>query len=142
MKLLFLLGNPFVILALRSPLHRIISGSFMLITVTGRKTGHSYTTPVNYVREGDTVTLVCRAFRRWWRNVEGGAPVTLRIRGRDWHGVARTVGAPGSIDPDELHAFYRRVSPTPVPRRVAVRMAPVTVLLQVRLDAAASDRMR
>ncbi len=140
MKLLFRLGNPFVTLLLRSPLHWTISGSFMLITVEGRKTGRSYTTPVNYVREGNTVTLVCRAFRRWWRNLKGGAPVALRIKGRTLRGMAEVIGEPGSIDSDQLHAYYRRVSPMPVPRSAAVKMARVTVLLRVQLDEAALDQ--
>jgi deazaflavin-dependent oxidoreductase (nitroreductase family) len=111
----------------------------MLITVEGRTTGRFYTTPVNYVRDGDTVTMVCRAFRRWWRNLKGGAPVTLRIRGRTLRGMAEVIGEPGSIDSDELHAYYRRVSPMPIPRSAGVKMAPATVLLRVRLDEAALD---
>ena len=140
MNLLFRLGNPFIALLLRSPLHWTISGSFMLITVEGRTTGRFYTMPVNYVREGDTVTVVCRAFRRWWRNLKGGAPVMLRIRGRALRGMAEVIGEPGSIESDELHAYYRRVFPLPVPRSAGVKMAPVTVLLRVRLDEAALDQ--
>ena len=74
-------ANPTMKLLLRSPLHRMASGSTMLITVTGRKTGARYTTPVNYVRDGSTLTVFSWRQRTWWRNLRGGAPVALRLRG-------------------------------------------------------------
>ena len=40
---------------LRSPLHGMVSKNFMLITFTGRRSGKVYTTPVNYVRDGDSI---------------------------------------------------------------------------------------
>ena len=46
------IGNTFIKLFLRSPLHRMMSKSTLLITFTGRKSGNKYTTPVNYSLEG------------------------------------------------------------------------------------------
>ena len=46
------LYNPLVLLLLRSPLRVAMSNSTMLLTFTGRKSGRTYTTPVNYVRDG------------------------------------------------------------------------------------------
>jgi len=80
---LFVLINPTMRLLLRSPLHGLVSGSLMLITFTGRKSGRRYTTPVRYVRSGDVVRCFTSAQNSWWRNLKGGAPVTLRIRGRE-----------------------------------------------------------
>ena len=37
------LVNPIVRLILRSPLHRLVSGSILLITYQGRKSGKTYT---------------------------------------------------------------------------------------------------
>lgn len=80
---LFVLINPTMRLLLRSPLHLFLSGSLMLITFTGRKSGRRFTTPVRYVRRGDTVRCFTASENKWWRNLQGGAEVTLRIRGRD-----------------------------------------------------------
>ncbi len=55
----------------------------MLITFTGRKSGRQFTTPVRYVRDGDTVRCFTSPENQWWRNLRGGADVVLRTRGRD-----------------------------------------------------------
>jgi nitroimidazol reductase NimA-like FMN-containing flavoprotein (pyridoxamine 5'-phosphate oxidase superfamily) len=56
--------NPFVIALLRSSLHRFMSGS----------------TPVNYLRDGDTLLVVSSCEHIWWKNLRGGAPVAVRVR--------------------------------------------------------------
>jgi len=84
-------ANGTVKFLLRSPLHGLVSSRVMLITVSGRQTGRLYTTPVNYVRDGDTITVVSRSHRTWWRNLRGGAPVAVRVRGEDLKGVAEVV---------------------------------------------------
>jgi deazaflavin-dependent oxidoreductase (nitroreductase family) len=83
------LYNPIVIWLLRSPLHGLMSGSTMLITFSGRKSGKSYTTPVNYVWDDRTLLVVSPRDRLWWRNLRGGAPVTVRVRARNLRGVGR-----------------------------------------------------
>jgi len=87
---LFVVVNPAMRLLLRSPLHGLVSGSLMLITFTGRRSGRRYTTPVRYLRDGDLVYCLTSTQTRWWRNLLGDAEVTLRIRGRDHrcHAVA------------------------------------------------------
>jgi hypothetical protein len=70
---------------LRSPLHGLVSKYIMLITFKGRKSGKQYTTPVSYLREGDEVLLFTHG--KWWKNLEGGAPATLRIQGRNYTGT-------------------------------------------------------
>lgn len=78
--------NPLMKAILKSPLHRFASREQMLITFTGRKSGKKYTTPVGYSIAGDTV--LCFTDSTWWKNLRGGAEVTLRIRGRDRKGLA------------------------------------------------------
>lgn len=68
---------------LRSPLHGLISGSVVLVTVTGRKSGKTYTLPVNYVREGDVLHTTSYRSRTWWRNLRGGQPAALVLQGRE-----------------------------------------------------------
>jgi hypothetical protein len=45
---IFSVMNPFMKGLLRSPLHRLLSGTLMLLTYTGRKTGKQYTIPIDY----------------------------------------------------------------------------------------------
>lgn len=79
----FALINPAMRLLLRSPLHGLVSASLMLVGFTGRKSGRRFATPVRYVRAGGTIRCFTTKDTRWWRNLEGGAAVTLRIAGRD-----------------------------------------------------------
>jgi len=87
---LFAIINPIMRLLLRSSIHFILSKSLMLITFTGRNSGHQFTTPVRYFRDGETVRCFTSAENQWWRNLRGGADVVLRIEGRDapYHATA------------------------------------------------------
>ena len=76
------LMNRFPALLLRSPLHGLMSGKFLLLTFTGRKSGKTYTIPVAYLREDDAYLMTTDS--AWWRNLRGGAPVTLRVRGTQY----------------------------------------------------------
>jgi deazaflavin-dependent oxidoreductase (nitroreductase family) len=58
-----------------------LSGSLMLVSYAGRKTGKRYRQPVSYVRDGET--LLTPGGGRWTLNVGGGRAVRIRVRGRD-----------------------------------------------------------
>jgi len=73
-------GNDFMAWVLRSPLHGMLSNGMMLITITGRKTGKKYTTPVGYYREGDYLWIITSRERTWWKNLRGGAEVGLLLK--------------------------------------------------------------
>ncbi|MBI5934299.1 MAG: nitroreductase family deazaflavin-dependent oxidoreductase [Chloroflexi bacterium] len=73
-------GNDFMAWVLRSPLHGILSGGMALITITGRKTGKKYTTPIGYYREGDSLWILTSRDRTWWKNLQGGAQVELLLK--------------------------------------------------------------
>jgi deazaflavin-dependent oxidoreductase (nitroreductase family) len=96
--------NPLTGLLLRSPLHRLMRG-VMLITVTGRKTGRRYTTPVQFARDGDTIYVLTSADRSWWHNARDRAPVTLRLRGATRTGSAEAFPATAEIAAPALTAF-------------------------------------
>jgi deazaflavin-dependent oxidoreductase (nitroreductase family) len=83
--------NKLMIWLLRSPLHGMISRSIMLITYSGRKSGRVYTLPVNYLREDGLFTVISFRDRTWWRNLRGGAQVTLRVMGLDLKAVGEVV---------------------------------------------------
>ena len=80
---LFAIINPAMRLLLRSPLHAIASGSLMLVTYRGRKSGRTYTTPVRYVRGDGVIRCFTSTDTQWWRNLRHGADVVLRIQGED-----------------------------------------------------------
>jgi len=64
----------------------MVSKTVLLITFTGRKSGKTYTTPVSYSQNGDQVNIFTHAV--WWKNLRSGTPVTLRLRGREFQGLA------------------------------------------------------
>lgn len=86
-----------------SPLHPLISRNLMLITYTGRKSGQCYTIPVTYVQRDDAVIVFSN--QRWWRNLEGGAPVTLQLRGRSFSAIGQPTRDPATIV-EALKAFF------------------------------------
>lgn len=79
----FLVINPLMRFLLRSPFHAPMSNSLLLITFKGRKSGREFTTPVRYLRSGDSVRCYTSRDSQWWRNLRGSAEVTLRIAGED-----------------------------------------------------------
>ncbi|MCC6615460.1 MAG: nitroreductase family deazaflavin-dependent oxidoreductase [Anaerolineae bacterium] len=83
---------------LGSPLHVFASRMYMLITVTGRKTGQRYTTPVQYTQTGDELIFTTSQAYRWWRNLIGGAEVELRLRGCVRHGFAQATTDPNAVE--------------------------------------------
>ncbi len=83
--------NPMVIVVLRSPLHGLLSSSTMLVTFFGRKSGKAFTVPTNYVRDSDKLLVTSFRARTWWRNLRGGAPVTVRLQGRDYSGGGKAI---------------------------------------------------
>jgi deazaflavin-dependent oxidoreductase (nitroreductase family) len=121
------ISNIFVKPLLRSPLHWLVSSEFMLITFTGRKSGKTYSTPVQFKPNGDAVIFVTGKRRRWWRNLQDGATVTVRIKGRDIEGVPEIVEDRASIE-QALMRMSSRVSPEQI-----AQLVPRTVLVRIYL---------
>lgn len=92
---------------LRSPLHGMVDKQILLITFTGRKSGKTYTTPVSYSQSGDQVVIFTHA--NWWKNLRGGAPVSLRIRGRELQGTAAPIAEDKQTVAAELAEHLRKV---------------------------------
>lgn len=80
--------NPLAKTILCSPLHGGMSRRLLLITFTGRKSGKPYTTPISYVQHGGTLLLGVGG--RWWKNLRGGVPVQVLLRGKTHAGRAET----------------------------------------------------
>ncbi len=99
--------NPIITFLLRSPLQAML-GDTMLVTVRGKKTGKQYTTPVGFYRDNDQFWILTNRDRTWWRNVCGGAIVTMRLHGKEVCGFAETI-----IDENEvavqMQEYLRRI---------------------------------
>lgn len=81
--------NAMMAAMLRTPgLQRLVGRTTALITVTGRTTGRRYTTPVTYDRVGDTVVILTKRPRTWWRNLPSRPEVELRLAGTTVQGRA------------------------------------------------------
>ena len=86
-KALFkLVMNPIMHRVLRSPKSKV-GEMILLITFTGRKSGKQFTTPIGY-RKIDENTLVLYTDSPWYKNLVGGAPVTLTVKGKEMKGWA------------------------------------------------------
>lgn len=83
-------GNRLVAVLLRSPMHRIASGRLALITVTGRRSGRSYTLPIMYerVEGGIEIPVMWPERKRWWRNLRQEADVRVLLSGSELIGHA------------------------------------------------------
>jgi F420H(2)-dependent quinone reductase len=86
--------NPVVRGVLRSPAHRLLSGHLALLTVTGRRSGRTFTFPVGYHQDGDRVTIGVDwpERKRWWRNLSEDARVEIWLAGVRRAGTARAHG--------------------------------------------------
>jgi deazaflavin-dependent oxidoreductase (nitroreductase family) len=98
-----------VTVLLRSPLHGLMSGDVMLITVTGRRSGRRYTMPVSYLRDGDRVRCFTGREMTWWRNLRGGAEVTLQVAGKERRGRAEAVADDAERIEQALRDFLTRM---------------------------------
>lgn len=84
------IANRIIPALLRSPvLHQMLSRNLMLITFAGRQSGKQFTTPVTYMSTETGVAFFTNG--QWWTNLKGGAPVMLRLRGRELSGRANPV---------------------------------------------------
>ncbi|MGO9185632.1 nitroreductase/quinone reductase family protein, partial [Mycobacterium sp.] len=72
-------------------LGNVVGRNLVMISYVGRRSGKTFTTPVNYRRIGDEVVIRVGlpSAKNWWRNFLGsGGPITLRLNGTDRTGHA------------------------------------------------------
>jgi hypothetical protein len=103
----FLIINPIMRTLLRSPLHGLLSDSLMLITYTGRKSQRQFTTPVRYLPVDDSIQCFTSPETQWWKNMRGGAQVTLRVKNEDKTYQAIAIeNDPGQIKEKLIHYLH------------------------------------
>jgi deazaflavin-dependent oxidoreductase (nitroreductase family) len=108
--------NPVMRTLLRSPLHRVLSKHLMLLTVTGRKTGRTYTLPVGRHQSPDG-TFVLSASGNWRHNLRGGADVRVTLDGRQ-----RAAHAVLEEDPDRAAEAFKAILDRAGARALAVKV--------------------
>jgi hypothetical protein len=120
------LSNRIMIPLLRSPLHFLVSDKIMLITFTGRKSGQVYTLPVEYRQEGNNLFVFTQKDRTWWKNFEGGAIVSLQLRGHEVKAKANVARVGEIVIHHQMHKMHPRMSDDKVSE-----LAPNLVLVEI-----------
>ena len=110
-------GNDFMSWVLRSPFHRLLSDGMMLITVTGRKTGKRYTTPVGYYHEDGYLWVITSRDRTWWKNLQGGAEVSLLFKRQPMKAFAETELESARIE-SRMHDYLKHVPQAAKPMHI------------------------
>lgn len=119
-----LLGLPFP-----TPLGRRL----LLAEITGRRSGRLYRQPLSYVVDGET--MLTPGGGRWTLNLQDGAPVRLRIHGRDLTATPELVE--NAEDVDRLLGVMADANPAlvrfvPIPRGADGHFDPERLGLAVR----------
>jgi hypothetical protein len=90
--------NRGVAASMRAPVvGALLRRRLIMITYVGRRSGSTFSTPVEYRRTGDVITIGVQFpdAKTWWRNfVDDGGPITVHLDGGDrtGHAVARRTG--------------------------------------------------
>jgi hypothetical protein len=98
--------NDIMIWLLTSPAHGLVSHNTMLLHLHGKKSGNLYHIPVNYVRVDDVLYVVSNRDRTWWRNLRGGADLSLHLKGKNIRGYGTVLEETFSVV-DALRAMIR-----------------------------------
>lgn len=115
------LGNFFMQALITSPLYFLLGPNFAVITVTGRKTGQSISTPINVGREGQVYTVISLRERTWWRNLRGQATAQLHVGGKTYAVQGEVIETPAEVG-ETLRRYFQQHPQ--VARYFAVQIAP------------------
>ena len=133
-KLVLRFVSPLIKAVLRSPMHRLLSKKLMLLTVTGRRTGRTYTVPVGRHPSPDG-GLVLSAGGAWRHNLRGGADVRLTVDGRE-----RAAHAVLEEDPARAAAALGRLLERAGPRALALKVNVDRTPTVAEIEPAMADR--
>jgi F420H(2)-dependent quinone reductase len=120
--------NLFMRPVLSLPFPTPLSANLMLISYTGVKSGKAYRQPVSYAADGET--LLTPGGGRWTRNLKGGRPVRLRLRGKTVPAHADLIDDPAEVE--RLLEVIAAGNPRamgfiPIPRRPDGRLDPAAL---------------
>jgi hypothetical protein len=123
---------------LKSPLHHLVSRNMVLLSYTGRRSGKTYETPVNYVRLGNCLLITSQRQRTWWRNFMDGVPLRVWMDGKAINAHASVL-----IDPADVAlnlGLYLAATPK-LAKYYQVRLEPHGQLNTSDIDNAAKSRL-
>lgn len=100
--------NPMMTWLLKSPFHGMVSKGVMLVSVTGRKSGKTISTPTNYLLDGNTLWVISWRERTWWRNLRGGAKARVLLAGRGVEGWGQVLEDEKAVA-QSLFDYYRSI---------------------------------
>jgi F420H(2)-dependent quinone reductase len=88
---------------------RLVDNDMLLLTTTGRSSGHAHTVPLLYLQEDDTVVVIASWGGRdhhpdWYLNLLADPSARINVRGDKRSVVARTA------DPTERAAWWPRIT--------------------------------
>jgi hypothetical protein len=75
--------------------------------------------PVGYIPQGDVFTVI--SVHRWWPNLRGGQPLTVRLRGREYSARAE-VTTVSTLVVDEVARLVERFGLRGASRRIGVAL--------------------
>ena len=75
----------FQVWLLRRGLMGSLADEIMVITVTGRKSGRQYSTPIGFLRDGETIIALSRG-SNWFKNAVATGTAQIEIKRRDDEG--------------------------------------------------------
>lgn len=130
--------NPIMKFFLRSPMHPLVSKNMMLMTYTGRKSGKSYTIPMNYFPINGALYTTSTRERVWWRNLRGGAEVILLLKGKDVPAWAESIEDHNEVTQALVQTF--QVNPR-LARYMDVRISPDGTPYPADIDRLAKERV-
>lgn len=131
LRFLIKLQNPLMRWLLRSPLHGFVSKRYLILSVTGRKSGKTYHVPVQYAQKGENLLIITSAQYVWWRNLQGGASVGVQLRGKLYAAQAEAFREAARVA-EVAQQLYPQLSAERVAQFVADK-----VLVRVTLPSAA-----
>ncbi len=100
------MSNWFISWLMRSPFHGLISGSILLITYNGRRSGKKFSAPLNYVRDGNTLWVTSVRSRRWWRNFREEWPIQVLLQKVEIEGNGLAITEPEQLS-QAFSEFFR-----------------------------------
>jgi hypothetical protein len=93
--------NRVMVRLLRSPLHRLFSGTTVVLRVTGVRSGRHYEVPVNFVlvegEGGKRLLVTSKRDRTWWRNLRERVKVELTFKGKQLPAHAQVLEGVGDV---------------------------------------------
>ena len=95
----------FQVWLLRRGLLGSLGAEIMVVTVRGRKTGRQYSTPIGFLRDGETVIALSRG-SNWYRNAVATGTATIEIRRQRMN--VRVEAVKAQAERERIFELYKR----------------------------------